>query len=211
MQDFKENQNPSVSFDSESHMRPRYSVEYRTLMWKQQAEERIKGVREANKNKDLDGCTFHPVLIPAPVNLDRVELNKCTKRSYEKYIKRMRGVREVNERKYQEEMMKPGSGICSLVTKGNVWKKKVTIPKAPAFSRENKASRELAKFQQLNQYSYNEGKASDLSNPLKPMTSVRVSSHRQNAAGRRTNRIVNKDIEFQAAIELLHKSLMDIY
>eukprot|EP00826_Nyctotherus_ovalis_P028661 TRINITY_DN2260_c0_g1_i3.p3 TRINITY_DN2260_c0_g1~~TRINITY_DN2260_c0_g1_i3.p3 ORF type:complete len:114 (+),score=36.64 TRINITY_DN2260_c0_g1_i3:69-410(+) len=112
----KENQNPSVSFDSEGQMRPRYTVEYRTLLWKQQAEEKIKGAREANKDKDLDGCTFHPVLTPVPASLERAELNKCTQRSYEKYVRRMRGAREVSEKKSQEEMMKPGSGKSFAIT-----------------------------------------------------------------------------------------------
>ena len=84
------------------------SVEVRTKQWKDRVEERIQKVRDSKKDTELDGCTFHPQLVP---RTKEGELGAYSKKSYEKYVNKMKMLRMDKEYKRKKETMKPGSGI----------------------------------------------------------------------------------------------------
>eukprot|EP00826_Nyctotherus_ovalis_P009174 TRINITY_DN12411_c0_g1_i1.p2 TRINITY_DN12411_c0_g1~~TRINITY_DN12411_c0_g1_i1.p2 ORF type:complete len:111 (-),score=34.42 TRINITY_DN12411_c0_g1_i1:432-764(-) len=91
-------------------LRHKCRVEDRTQIWQQQVEKKLRDIRERKQEKELDGCTFRPSLTinqPKPGDKD---LHKTTKRSYEKYIKRMQDARTFQEKEMQESKAKPGSG-----------------------------------------------------------------------------------------------------
>ena len=89
-----------------------YKVEERTVLWKQKMEERIKEVRDSEKDKELDGCTFKPALIAN--NRKSSKGSKASplvsQKSYDKYIEKRKSFKEATELNEQQINMRPGYG-----------------------------------------------------------------------------------------------------
>ena len=88
---------------------PYHKVEVRTQQWKERVDKRLQEVRNSKKDKELEGCTFHPMLISNHPKMEGLQTK--SKKSYDKYIRRMEHIRNTKEIKIQEEQMKPGSGM----------------------------------------------------------------------------------------------------
>lgn len=118
------NENNSNSSPNSSKLK--YKVEERTILWKEKIDERLKNIRETKKSHELDGCTFEPIMVTkkSPETI-KGGISHESKKSYEKYLKRMQNVRTQKETFNKKSELKPGAG--------NIWKNKVTIPQPPKF------------------------------------------------------------------------------
>lgn len=101
----------------------------RSEAWQKSKEGKIKKREEEEASKKLDGCTFKPQLVSLQkdkinnsVNLPP-DQNPSSLKTVEKYIEKQKNIR-----KTKEEAKKKANQI---VGSGNVWKKKVTVPKGP--------------------------------------------------------------------------------
>jgi len=85
-----------------------YAVEVRTQKWKERVKQKLKKSIENKESIELDGCTFHPSIISKPV---QGKLEEASKKSYERYVRRMKMARNKKESREKEEQMRPGFGI----------------------------------------------------------------------------------------------------
>ncbi len=115
-------------------------VQARAMLWQKRKEERIKALKESVDDKAMEGCTFQPHLIAtSTAHVGMIERgedpNKSTNtstdafiasmKSVEKYIEKQKALREQREQSQKRAEQYAGSG--------NLWTKKITVPKAPHF------------------------------------------------------------------------------
>ena len=118
------------------------SVETRAMMWKKSREEKLKTLKEVGLNKELEGCTFKPdlksslrshVQTHSGSNQNQSVIsgsvaNPTSAKSVEKYLAKQKGIRQTRQDTQKKAAQSAGSG--------NVWTKKLTVPKAPNFRRQ---------------------------------------------------------------------------
>lgn len=87
-----------------------FKVEDRTTLWQQRIEEKIKEQRDSKKGKELEGCTFKPVLIAEKPKPNEEDVDLATKKSVQKYVDKQKALRKTKEQKKIEATMQPGYG-----------------------------------------------------------------------------------------------------
>lgn len=108
------------------------SVPDRTTAWLRGVDEKVKALKDEVSNKSLEGCTFKPHLIS--LNKEQIdqstnsanEDNPSSRKTVEKYIEKQKILREAKEETQWKATQFAGSG--------NLWKKQITVPKAPNFN-----------------------------------------------------------------------------
>lgn len=115
-------------------------VQERAMIWQKRKEDKLRALKETTENKEMESCTFAPRLISKNsgiVQNEHIEDNKqsttmstdgfiASMKSVEKYIEKQKALREQRELSHKKAEQIAGSG--------NVWTKKITVPKAPTFT-----------------------------------------------------------------------------
>ena len=105
-------------------------IEKRTMEWQQQKEEKIKALKNDIEERELEDCTFKPVLLEEDRNINSYEGTKVSMKSIEKHITKQKQIRDAKEQAQKCFEQGPGSG--------KLWSKKLTVPKAPSFAQSKK-------------------------------------------------------------------------
>jgi len=113
----------------------------RTSAWAQAKENKIKMLKEEREKQELNNCTFQPVLVTNGTkkvterineNDEMNEFNIASIKSVDKYIEKQKLLRVQKEEQKKKAEQSIGSG--------NLWNKKITVPKAPNFTAKPKTA-----------------------------------------------------------------------
>ena len=115
-------------------------VQLRAMLWQKRKEERIKALKECVEDKQIEGCTFQPLLVStsaaqAAAVEKKEEHDKSESASTDAFVASMKSVEKYIEKqktlRFQKEQTQKRAE--QYAGSGNVWTKKVTVPKAPHF------------------------------------------------------------------------------
>lgn len=107
------------------------NVHQRSELWKQNKQNKIQSIREKNKGKGMEECTFKPKTNRSSKNLSALRSSNSlnhlqTKSSIQKYVYRMNKVREQKDNRQVQEDRRVGSG--------KNWTHRITVPREPSLS-----------------------------------------------------------------------------